>query len=357
VRNLTLYFLADADHSLGILLVDPTITYGFPLWSGYGNFHPPPGIDTPINDTTFPTYGTAVEESTFWTLNQARSKANVAPPSPDLLPLAFFTIICAQWLLICEYVNTRLGQIEWEIELGLSNLYAQNFDHTLKALLTWRRRMPIYHVFVERAISKLSARYRSEDSTAPFNSWEDILTNLRDILHRIEILHCRADKIMAVSMAVTAREESKKATQKSHAFTRVSYLVFNFAPLSFWTGFFSMSGDFPIRTYRIYTAISLPITACMLGALLFAGRFGRWWGRMREDKGLGKRNGEAEMGQWGLRRMMNDFLRYINTPALALLFCSSFKFIHIIVNAIHSSKAHNQQGGARRALGHRIRVG
>jgi Mg2+ and Co2+ transporter CorA len=195
---------------------------------------------------------------------------------------------------MCEYVNTRLGQIEWEIELGLSNLYAQNFDHTLKVLLTWRRRMPIYHVFVERAISRLSARYKSEHSTTPFNSWEDILTNLREILHRIEVLHSRADKIMVVSMAVTAREESKKATQKSHAITRVTYLAFIFAPLSFWATFFSMSGDFPIGTYRIYTAISLPITTCMLGVLLFAGRFGRWWERMREDKGLRREKGKLK---------------------------------------------------------------
>lgn len=154
--------------------------------------------------------------------------------------------------------------------------------------------MPIYHAFVERAISRLSARYKSKDSTNPFNSWEDILTNLRDILRRIEILHCRADKIMAVSMAVTAREESKKATQESHAITRVSYLAFIFVPLSFWASVFSMNNDIPIKTYITFAAVSLPITACMLGALLFAGRFGRWRRRMREDRGLGKGKGKPK---------------------------------------------------------------
>jgi Mg2+ and Co2+ transporter CorA len=187
-----------------------------------------------------------------------------------------------------EYVNTRLGQIEWEIEHCLPNLFARDFDHTLKALPTWRRRMPIYHGFVERAISRLSARYKLEDSTTPLNPWEDILTNLHDILHRIKTPHCRPDEIVAVSMAVTAREESKKATQESHAITRLSYWAFILVPLSFWTSFFGMSGDFLIRTYRIYIAISLPITACMFVALLFAGRFGRWWRRTREDGGLGR---------------------------------------------------------------------
>jgi hypothetical protein len=95
---------------------------------------------------------------------------------------------------MCEYVNTRLGQIGWETEHCLSNFYARDFDHTLKTLLTRRRQMLIYHAFAERAISRLSARYKLKDST-PFNPWEDILTNFCDILHRIEVLHCRADKI------------------------------------------------------------------------------------------------------------------------------------------------------------------
>jgi Mg2+ and Co2+ transporter CorA len=266
------------------LLVDPTITHGFPLWSGYGNFHPPPSINTPLDEITFPPYGTTVQEFIFWTLNRANSTPSTPLPSPDLFPLAFFTMICAQWILMCEYINARLGQIEWEIELGLSNLYAQDFDHTLKTLLMWRRRMPIYHSFVERSISRLTTRYKSDETTTTSGSWGDVLVNLKDILHRIEILHCRADKIMAVSMAVTAREESKKATQESHAITRVSYLAFVFVPLSFWASFFSMSGDFPVRTYWIYAAIAVPITACVLGVLVFASRVGTWWRTVKEDR-------------------------------------------------------------------------
>lgn len=285
-----------------MLLVDPSITHGFSLWSGYGNFHPAPSVETPLDDISFPPYDRDIaQEIVYWTLNQSRSKARVPPPSPDLLPMAFFTMVCAQWLIMCEYVNTRLGQIEWEIELGLSNLYAQDFDHTLKTLLIWRRRMPIYHAFVERSISHLSARYTSTSNTAPFNSWQDILTNLRDILHRLEILHCRADKIMGVSMAVTAREESKKATQESRAITRVSYLAFVFVPLSFWTSFFSMSGEFPLTTYWIYAAVALPISACAFCALVFAGRISRGWRRLRGRERTGERDLGKEKSKWNSR--------------------------------------------------------
>jgi hypothetical protein len=75
---------------------------------------------------------TALQFKNFFSLNRTNSPPNIPPPSPNLLPLAFFTMICAQWILMCEYINARLGQIEWEIELGLSNLYAQDFDHTSK---------------------------------------------------------------------------------------------------------------------------------------------------------------------------------------------------------------------------------
>ena len=193
-------------------------------------------------------------------------------------------MISAQWILMCEYINARLGQIEWEIELGLSHLYAQDFDHTLKTLLIWRRRLPIYHSFVEQSISRLSARYKSMGPSNFSDDWVDVLVNFKDILHRLEILHCRADKIMAVSMAVTAREESKKATQESHAITRVSYLAFVFVPLNFWAAFFSMSGEFPVRTYWIYGAVAVPITVGVLGLLVFASSFGKWWRTVKEEK-------------------------------------------------------------------------
>jgi hypothetical protein len=272
------------DQPSGILLVDPTIDHGFPLWSGYGNFHPPPSINTPVEDITFPSYGNSVQEFLFWTLNRANTSPNVPPLTPELLPTAFFTMIGAQWILMCEYINARLGQIEWEIELGLSHLYAQDFDHTLKTLLMWRRRLPIYHSFVEQSISRLSAHYESKEQSPALDGWKEVLVNFKDILHRLNILHCRADKIMAVSMAVTAREESKKATQESHAITRVSYLAFVFVPLNFWAAFFSMSGEFPVKTYWIYGVVAVPITVCVLGLLVFASSVGKWWRVVKEEK-------------------------------------------------------------------------
>lgn len=85
-------------------------------------------------------------------------------------------------------------------------------------------------------------------------------------------------------MAVTGREESKKATQENHAITRVSYLAFIFVPLSFLTGCFSMSGEFPMRTYAVRAGVAIPVCMCALGALVCAGKAGRWWRGVRRER-------------------------------------------------------------------------
>lgn len=96
---------------------------------------------------------------------------------------------------------------------------------------------------------------------------------------------------MAVAVAVNAREESKKATQESHAITRVSYLAFIFVPLSFLASFFSMGETFPTKTYWVYAIVAIPISACAIVILMFAGSIGRWWGKIRIRKGKRSSNG------------------------------------------------------------------
>ncbi|TAQ86615.1 hypothetical protein B7494_g5058 [Chlorociboria aeruginascens] len=302
---------------LSIILMDPSITEGFPLWSGYGNFHPPPSIHTPQISISFPPYNSFIQEFLYWTLNQTGSAPHTPPLSPDLLPLQFFVMICSQWILLAEYTNTRLCQVEWEIELGLNSFYSGEFDDTLKTLLMWRKRLPIYHAFITRAIAHIKFRYSptfpspsrfaSSSSTPESSTWDGILTNLTSLLARIETLHIRADKIMTVAMAVTSREESKKATQESHAITRVSNLAFIFVPLTFLTGFFSMSGDMPTRTYWLYAAIAAPVGLCVIGGLMCASRIGdgvrRWRERVRvwrrDGLGLGRWKGRKDMRKGG----------------------------------------------------------
>jgi hypothetical protein len=54
-------------------------------------------------------------------------------------------IACAEWFIMCEYIKTRLGQIEWE--LGFPSQFSRDteaIDVSLKRLHTWRRLIPLY---------------------------------------------------------------------------------------------------------------------------------------------------------------------------------------------------------------------
>jgi high-affinity Fe2+/Pb2+ permease len=45
-----------------------------------------------------------------------------------------------------------------------------------------------------------------------------------------------------------------------------------------------MSETFAVRTYWIYGAIAVPITACVLGLLVFASSMRNWWRAFKEGK-------------------------------------------------------------------------
>ncbi len=112
--------------------------------------------------------------------------------------------------------------------------------------------MPVYHSFVEQTITRISLAMRLRTlPQLPMTGGTLSSTPETSILWRLEILHCRVEKIMTVSMAVTA-------THQSHNITKMSYLAFVFVPLNFWAAFFSMSKKILVRTYWIYGAFSVP---------------------------------------------------------------------------------------------------
>ncbi|SCV58197.1 uncharacterized protein FFB14_15498 [Fusarium fujikuroi] len=99
----------------GIVLVDPTVKGGFPLWHGYQNWAPVPGM----HETASPPSGapriSLFEDVIYW-----MSKYPWPPSLAETTYLQNLRIImqpilyltCAEWLIICQYIKSRLGQIE-----------------------------------------------------------------------------------------------------------------------------------------------------------------------------------------------------------------------------------------------------
>ena len=192
------------------------------------------------------------------------------PRDPRLLFKKTLAIVCAEWSTLVKYATTRLTQLEWEIENPDLQVDNGGLQVTIKKLHSWRRRFPIFRTLVSEVLEKVVRRDKFMSSSE--NHARHLQRDFEILLCNIEDLQVRADRIMAVVTAVMSIEESKKAFEQNRSLARLTWLAITFAPLSFITGLFSMNSDVAtlVRTFRVYFAVALPLTAIVLFLTRFA---------------------------------------------------------------------------------------
>jgi Mg2+ and Co2+ transporter CorA len=267
---------------IGVLLLDPAVTEGYPLWGGYGSFGCPPSlragrVATEVSPQSL------YEAFTNWATSLKPEELETTASDPAFLTSRLYLHICSEWLIVMEYATTRLSHIEWELEktqwrgpLGL--------EETLSKLQPWQRRIPIYMSFIKATKYELECRQNS--SLVPKVHWEDITADIDGIYERVQTLQTRVDKIMNVATAITSIEESKKAMKEARDVTRITYLAFVFVPMSFTASFLSMNQTFPSsnRVYWVFFVIALPLsTAAVLIAANWTS-FEKWWKDRRQKR-------------------------------------------------------------------------
>ncbi|PSR82100.1 hypothetical protein BD289DRAFT_339377, partial [Coniella lustricola] len=109
---------------VAILLLDPTMRGGHPLWRLYRNWNRVPSLS---EVSTIPPGPPAVNTSSFYeyfiywasrpgAFDFGTAHSGHGDLSPICLPLqALLHIICNEWLTIVDYIKTRLNQVDWEI--------------------------------------------------------------------------------------------------------------------------------------------------------------------------------------------------------------------------------------------------
>lgn len=204
---------------------------------------------------------------------------------PRLLFKKTLMIVCAEWYTLVKYATTRLTQLEWEIENP--DLQGDNggLQVTIKKLHSWRRRFPIFRTLVSEVLEKVIKRENFMSSAE--NHVHDLQRDFEILLFNIETLQVRADRIMSVVTAVMSIDESRKAFEQNRSLARLTWLAITFAPLSFITGLFSMNSDLStlIKTFRIFFAVALPLTATVLFLTRFANLgFEIGWKKLLLDK-------------------------------------------------------------------------
>lgn len=268
--------------TLGILLVDPTIAEGFPIWGGYRNLDECPSMTQ--HASVGPPRTSTFEDIIHYTSALSPEEIINIGRDPRLLFRKTLLLVCAEWYTLVKYATTRLTQLEWELENPELQGKNGGLQATIKKLHSWRRRLPIFRVLVSEALEKVIKRETFMCSTE--NHVADLRRDFEILMARIETLKSRADGIMAVVTAVMTIEESKKAVEQNRSLARLTWLAVTFVPLSFVASLFSMNGDLSslVSSFRTFFAVAIPLAAVVLFLTRFANldfRM-RWKGNFRD---------------------------------------------------------------------------
>ncbi|KAL8840943.1 MAG: hypothetical protein Q9176_003511 [Flavoplaca citrina] len=259
---------SSTDPVTAILLVDPSITAGFPLWGGHNDFDVCPSVADKVRAR--PHKNSIFEDIIYHLQSMSVEDLAIVAQDPRMLFQKPLCVICAEWQTLLQYTNTRLTQLEWEIEDPYLRNVEEDLITTLNKLHVWRRRFPLYKTIVSEVLTKVVRR--QEFPFATTNSLCILEKDFELILDKLDQLHNRAERIMSVVTAVMSIEESKKALGQNRSLARLTYLAVTFVPLSFVSSFFAMNEDVTRlgRTFWIYFAVAIPVTLLALIVVRFS---------------------------------------------------------------------------------------
>lgn len=249
--------------SIGILLVDPTITEGFPLWGGYRNFQDCPSMLTdPV--PSGPPRTSTFDDIIYWTSFLNSDEIGNIARDPRVLFKKTLLIVCAEWYTLIKFATTRLAQLEWELENPQLQDDVGGLEVTIEKLHGWRRRFSLFRTLTSEVHEKIVKPEHFASYTG--NHLGDLQRDYEIIVSNIEKLHVRADRIMAVVTATMSIEESKKAFEQNRSLARLTWLAVTFIPLSFITSMFSMQSDLSSlkQSFWIFFSVGIPVTALVL---------------------------------------------------------------------------------------------
>lgn len=171
---------------VGVLLLDPTIKEGHPLWRNlqYRNWTKIPSMSEDAPNLRGPWLEAssffddflhwATTPEAFQFLNCAGSEndhhdGEPTSPSPICLPTqALLHMVCNEWLTLLEYIKTRLMQIDWAIAFPDGFLSKdEQIEQSLQKLHHWRRVVPVYRTMLTETFLRVFRETKHPDRMHP----------------------------------------------------------------------------------------------------------------------------------------------------------------------------------------------
>jgi hypothetical protein len=159
--------------SLGVLLLDPTVDSGHPLWRGNRNWTP-----TPSPKTAATTWGdlSLIEPKKFfddflyWAENPEVFTASGSGSISNIhhFPMqVLLHLVCSEWRTMSDYIKTRLCQMDLEIFKPKKFAVNMRVEDALEKLNMWRRFIPLYREMVSETLEQV---FRFPCHTETFSS-------------------------------------------------------------------------------------------------------------------------------------------------------------------------------------------
>ncbi|KAF1973828.1 hypothetical protein BU23DRAFT_553820 [Bimuria novae-zelandiae CBS 107.79] len=271
--------------TVGIVLLDPTVAHGTPLWYDRTNWLPVPKMtSTTVPDikTSVSWYDDIIQITKLFPWFETDAGEKRAIDAQVITKPTLYTI-CAEWLVVCDYVKGRLSQIERELELPtIFRAKGDAIDSSLARLHTWRRAVPVFREMVTEtlnfALPLASKLTHSSSPTTPlqpstFPGFEDIAPDFQRILELLTDLQERVDRLsdvvaseISIEDSRRGLEDSRRANTEAHNMARVTWLATIFIPATFVSGLYSMNGSVQElrQTYWIYFVTALPFTLVVM---------------------------------------------------------------------------------------------
>ncbi|KAF2771083.1 hypothetical protein EJ03DRAFT_269309 [Teratosphaeria nubilosa] len=280
---------------LAILLVDPTVSSGFPLWNGPRPFESTPSMqdlarissDTTVNRISL------FDDAVYWSSKLGAKELAKIHQDPKCFAIPMLQLVLADWKTVLKHMKTMLGNIEWEFERPHWGETTDDIDKSLKKLSPWRRNMHYYKAMVAEAIDRLFPPHErthvSHDSqpgsSAPLTQLNHdnnahggvptpssgILSLLYDfylVQQQMDTSQQRIEGIQAMATNTINIEEARRAVDQNKHLARLTLLATIFIPLNFTSSFLSMSPGFAsqasVTTVWLFFALGVPLTLSAL---------------------------------------------------------------------------------------------
>ncbi|KAI1082468.1 hypothetical protein F5B20DRAFT_531394 [Whalleya microplaca] len=293
-----------SDPPIGVLLLDPTVKKGLPLWRGRRTYHPVPEFGSKERwpephkpDNFYKDFQYWAKERDMFSTSNSDTTSIAHIPIQTLLRL-----VCSEWLTMSDYIKTRLNQVDLEIVKPEAFAPGSHVDNALQKLHMWRRFIPLYREMVSETLQHVfrfpchsesfsetakdigsvggstilhqepGTTRNSADSWATPRTGDQLTDPSRPVgsyrkdfllvLSQLEEYQKRIDRLTSVVTAVMSIEDSRRGLTDNHNIGRLTGLATFFIPFSLIAGILSMQSDIDgisSKTFRVYFAVSLPL--------------------------------------------------------------------------------------------------